>query len=61
MATLPDAQRRAVTLYYQDERPVEEVAEMLGMPVNTVKTHLHRARARLAAALGARRDGEDAA
>ncbi len=61
VATLPDAQRRAVTLYYQDERPVEEVAEMLGMPVNTVKTHLHRARARLAAALGARRDGEDAA
>jgi DNA-directed RNA polymerase specialized sigma24 family protein len=32
---------------------VEEVAEMMGLPVNTVKTHLHRARASLAAALGA--------
>ncbi|MGQ0384725.1 MAG: RNA polymerase sigma factor [Gammaproteobacteria bacterium] len=50
---LPEKQRQAVILYYQDERPVEEVAEMLGMPVNTVKTHLHRARASLAAALGA--------
>jgi len=54
VAALPDPQRRAVILYYQDERPVEEVAAMLAMPVNTVKTHLHRARARLATALGAR-------
>ena len=50
---LPGPQRQAVILYYQDERPVEEVATMLGLPVNTVKTHLHRARARLADALGA--------
>src|SRR5579871_6900384 len=48
---------RAVTLYDEDGRPVEEVAEMLGMPVNTVKTQLHRARARLAAGIGARREG----
>lgn len=62
VAALPDPQRRVVTLYYQDERPVEEVAAMLGMPAGTVKTHLHRARARLAAALGAHElDGEDAA
>lgn len=49
---LPEKQRQAVTLYYLDERPVEEVAEMMGLPANTVKTHLHRARASLAAALG---------
>ena len=49
---LPEKQRLAVTLYYLDERPVDEVAAMLGMPVNTVKTHLHRARASLAVALG---------
>lgn len=54
VAALPDAQRQAVILYYQDERPVEEVAAMLGMPVNTIKTHLHRARARLATLLDAR-------
>ncbi len=45
---LPEKQRQAVILYYQDERTVEEVAAMMGLPVNTVKTHLHRARARLA-------------
>ncbi|HXQ63652.1 MAG TPA: sigma-70 family RNA polymerase sigma factor [Steroidobacteraceae bacterium] len=59
VATLPALQRQVVTLYYQDERPVDEVAAMLGLPVNTVKTHLHRARARLATELGAA--GEDAA
>ncbi len=50
---LPDKQRQAVILYYQDERTVDEVAAMMGMPVNTVKTHLHRARASLATALAA--------
>ncbi len=50
---LPEKQRQAITLYYLDERPVEEVAEMMGLPANTVKTHLHRARARLASALAA--------
>src|SRR5688572_3216644 len=51
---LPEKQRQAVTLFYLDERSVEEVAEMMGMPANTVKTHLHRARARLATALVAK-------
>jgi RNA polymerase sigma-70 factor (ECF subfamily) len=49
---LPERQRQVVTLYYLEERSCDEVAAMLGMPVNTVKTHLHRARARLAAELG---------
>jgi RNA polymerase sigma-70 factor (ECF subfamily) len=53
---LPEKQRQAVTLYYMDERPVDEVAEMMGLPANTVKTHLHRARASLARALGTKGD-----
>ena len=53
---LPEKQRQAVTLYYLDERPVDEVAAMMGIPVNTAKTHLHRARASLAAALGVARE-----
>lgn len=47
VAELPEAQRLAVTLYYHEERAVAEVAAMLGQPVATVKTHLHRARAAL--------------
>ena len=44
---LSGLQRAAVTLYYYEDRSVEEVATMLGIPENTVKTHLSRARAAL--------------
>ncbi len=54
VAELPPAQRAAVTLYYLEDRSVEQVAETLGMPENTVKTHLSRARATLRAAWLAR-------
>jgi len=49
METLSEAQRAVVTLYYLADRSVDEVATTLGMPVNTVKTHLARARAALRA------------
>ncbi|MGH8288957.1 MAG: RNA polymerase sigma factor [Steroidobacteraceae bacterium] len=45
---LPERLRRALLLYYYEERSVGEVALMLGCPEGTVKTHLHRARAALA-------------
>lgn len=44
---LPAPQRSALTLYYYEDRAVNEVAAMLGLPEATVKTHLHRGRARL--------------
>jgi RNA polymerase sigma-70 factor, ECF subfamily len=46
---LDDPQRRIVRLFYLEERSYEQVAEMLDMPINTVRSHLHRARKRLAA------------
>jgi RNA polymerase sigma-70 factor (ECF subfamily) len=48
---LPAAQRAAVALFYLEDRPVTEVAELMGCSPSTVKVHLHRARARLADAL----------
>jgi RNA polymerase sigma-70 factor (ECF subfamily) len=48
---LSDAQRVVVTLFYWEGRSVEQVAETLGMPTGTVKTHLHRARAALREAI----------
>ena len=51
MDQLSDAQRAAVTLFYYEDRSVDEVAGLLGMPENTVKTHLSRARATLRRAL----------
>jgi RNA polymerase sigma-70 factor (ECF subfamily) len=47
VAELPDMQRAAVTLYYLEDRSVQDVAFALDLNVNTVKTHLSRARAAL--------------
>lgn len=44
---LPPRYRAAVTLFYIEERSYKEVAETLGIPMGTLKTHLHRARALL--------------
>lgn len=49
---LPAKQRQVVILFYMEAQSHEEVAAMLAMPVGTVKTLLHRARARLRAASG---------
>ena len=45
---LPEQQRWAVALHYVEDRPVAEVAAVLGCSEGTVKTHLSRARATLA-------------
>lgn len=39
--------RAVVTLFYLRDRSVEEIAEILDLPAGTVKTHLHRSRARM--------------
>jgi RNA polymerase sigma factor (sigma-70 family) len=44
IAKLPLAQREVLILTCIEKLPQKEVAEILGLPVNTVKTHLRRAR-----------------
>ncbi len=44
---LSTAQRATVLLFYRYEQGCGEIAEVLQLPVATVKSHLHRARARL--------------
>lgn len=51
---LPPKQRQVITLFYMEAQSHEEVAAMLAMPIGTVKTLLHRARARLTVAAGNR-------
>lgn len=46
---LPEMQRDVITLFYLQEKSVDEVARMLDLPEGTVKSHLHRARLALAA------------
>ena len=40
MQTLPDVHRAAITMFYLEERSCAEIAEILGIPRNTVKTRL---------------------
>lgn len=47
VARLPEAQRRAVLFHYLDEVPLPELAAAEGVPVGTLKSRLHQARARL--------------
>jgi RNA polymerase sigma factor (sigma-70 family) len=49
---LPPNERAAVTLRYLHDLDERSVAEILGWPLGTVKTRLHRARARLRDKLG---------
>ena len=51
LTRLPDEQRMAITLFYFEERSIREVAALMGLPVGTIKSHLHRARRTLGAML----------
>ena len=48
VAALPARYRAVVNLYYLGELTYEEIAEVLRTPLNTVRTHLRRARLQLA-------------
>jgi RNA polymerase sigma-70 factor, ECF subfamily len=50
---LPESYRLLITLRYAQEFSYEEIAEVLNLPLGTVKTGLFRARARLREALRA--------
>lgn len=44
---LPRLQRAVLLLFYQDELSLAEIGAVTGMPVNTIKSHLFRAKTRL--------------
>ena len=60
MAELPPAYRAALTLRHMQQLSYQEVADALGIPLGTVKTHLHRARAALKVRLALRLKGRTA-
>jgi RNA polymerase sigma-70 factor (ECF subfamily) len=47
LARLPAVDRLLIAGHYLQEVKYEELAEALGMPIGTVKTHLHRAKKQL--------------
>ena len=48
MDKLNETDRLAIQLYYMKEFSLEEVAELMGQNMNTIKVRIHRARQRLA-------------
>lgn len=51
LGRLSGVERTVLVLYHQEERSYEEIAEVLRMPIGTVRTHLHRGRKKLREAL----------
>jgi RNA polymerase sigma-70 factor (ECF subfamily) len=56
LAALPPRYRAALTLRHLHELSYDEIAAALELPLGTVKTHLHRARAALLRELERRRE-----
>lgn len=51
MIKLSEPQRVTIAMHYQQGLPLDQIAELLEMPVGTVKSHLHRGRQRMRAIL----------
>jgi RNA polymerase sigma-70 factor (ECF subfamily) len=51
LAQLEEHHRLVLTLYYFDDMKYTDIAEVLGMPLNTVKSHIRRGKERLAVLL----------
>lgn len=58
MEMLPMIQREVLTLRFEEEMKLEEIAEILGTPLSTVKTRLRRALERLREGLESKFPGE---
>ncbi len=54
--TLPDNQRLMIALYHFQHRSYEEIAEVMALPIGTVKSRLNRARLALKNKLDASRE-----
>ena len=48
LGELPAPQRQALTLHYFEDRPYGEIAASMGVPLNTVKSHILRGKERMA-------------
>jgi RNA polymerase sigma-70 factor (ECF subfamily) len=51
LQALSQVERTVLVLYHQQERSYEQIAHILGMPIGTVRTHLHRGRGKMREAL----------
>ncbi len=60
LGRLSDLERAVLVLYHQEELSYGAIAVALGLPVGTVRTHLHRARKRLRERMAEHTAGKEA-
>jgi len=58
---LSTPQRLALTMFYFENLRYEDIAEVMGVPLNTVKSHIRRAKERLVELLRGRTNGKELA
>lgn len=51
LATLKEIERTCITLFYMEDQSIEKIAGITGCPAGTVKSHLSRAKGKMAAYL----------
>ena len=51
MKTLNETERTIVLLFYIEDQPIKKIADITSLPVGTIKSHLSRARAKMAEVL----------
>lgn len=51
MDSLSDTERAVITLFYVDDLPIKKIATICSLPEGTVKSHLHRAKQKMQAAI----------
>jgi len=56
VASLPEYQRTMVVLYHTEQKSYEEIAEIMNLPIGTVKSRLNRARLALKEILSPQRE-----
>ena len=47
LGELNEVERQVIVMFHQEELTYEKIAEVLSLPLNTVRTHLHRGRKKL--------------
>ena len=57
--SLPEGEREALLLYAWEDQSYAEIAEALGVPTGTVRSRIHRARARLRETIGSSPNGQN--
>lgn len=57
---LPEGQRLALTLHYFEDMRYEDIADVMGVPLNTVKSHIRRGKERLSGMLASFMDDRPA-